>query len=167
MDLIIKEKLVPRLCAALRQSMGGEFYAVTAFSAAESKTPRLEGVYAFDDFIFFVREKNIYFHEHEKAVDGIALFKEHGITVTGKTFASHKSCETCPKSFCMEKLPGKKNSPCLIAEHLYLSWSRVVLSSGPIRMMNTAGKMKSTTGIMILTGASLASFSAMVKRLAR
>ena len=167
MGLIIKEKLIPRLCAALRQSMSGEFYAVTAFSAAESKAPRLEGVYAFDDFIFFVRKKEIYFHEHEKAVDGIALFKEKCITVPGEFFSAHKSCKTRPETLCPGKLPGKKNSAGFIAEHLYLSWSRVVLSSGPIRMMNTAGRMKSTTGIMILTGASLASFSAMVKRLAR
>ena len=46
---------------------------------------------------------------------------------------------------------------------IFIAW-RII---GPISNRNTEGKIKTTTGIRIFTGASFASFSAMEKRLER
>ena len=161
-------KFITRLCAACLQSPGRKFNDGRAFPSAPRKAPGAEVVKTAHCPPLFVGENHINFHPHEKAVDGIALFKNKAVIRRGETLFPHKPHETLPKSYCKTAVAGKKCPFFKVAEfHFQRSWSRVVLSSGPMRMIKTAGRIKSTTGMIIFTGASLASFSAMEKRFAR
>lgn len=167
-SIFFQLKFITRLCAACLQSPGRKFDNICTPPSAPGKAPGLEIVKTAYNTPLFSGKNRIYFHAHEKTVDGIAFFKDKAVVRRGETLFPHKPRETLPKGYCKAAVAGKKSAPFKVAElHFQRSWSRVVLSSGPMRMMNTAGRMKSTTGMMIFTGASLASFSAMEKRFAR